>query len=315
MKNSAHEGQQLPEDERGFALLLTLLIVFLLTVLIFEVNFQVKTDLLAAGNFRDDLAAYYIAEAGISAGKALLEEDKETGNTSDNLTELWASPIPEYALGDGTFAGQITDESGKFNLNSLLDSQGKPILWKREQLARLFSLLEVDPDRVDPIIDWMDKNSETENHGAEDETYLAQDPPYPTKNRPLDTLEEIRFIKGITPEVYKKIAPYLTVYGDGKINVNTSDRLMLQSLANGIDDSIASRLIEGRPYDKNITDFKTKLSQAVAQTTTNNVKFDDLTVMSNVFSMEAYGSVGRTRKFIRAVWDRKEKRLLHFRVE
>ncbi|MDC4222924.1 MAG: general secretion pathway protein GspK [Candidatus Manganitrophus sp.] len=185
-----HRHNKLLKNEGGFALLLSLLVVLLLTVLILEIDFQARADLRAAGNFRDDLKAFYLARSAVSAGEAILKEDLRFSNKYDGLDELWAYPVPDYPLGDGVLSGAITDETGKFNLNSLVDNNGKTAATvqktRHKQLRRLFELLQLDPELVDPIVDWADIDSEPISaYGAEDETYRRLDPPLLRQKCPL----------------------------------------------------------------------------------------------------------------------------------
>ena len=310
------------DKEGGFVLLITLLVVLLLVVIVFEIDFQARADLRAAGNFRDDLAAYYVALSGITAEKAILKDDmKQSGNQVDSLNELWAATAPPFPVGEGTVSGKITDEAGKFNLNSLItnstNTQQTINQCKRTQLGNLFRLLSVDPILVDPIIDWIDKDNQTQQNGAEDETYQSLQFPYPTKNGPLSTLEEMLYIKGMTAEIYKTISHYLTVSAtDGKINVNTADRIILQSIDQSIDESSVKSLMRGIPYN-NVNDFFSALPAGSYKTNAlAGYVASSFSVKSDIFSIESHGTVRNTKKTIHAIWDRSGKgKYLYFRVE
>ena len=305
--------------EGGFVLLITLLVVLLLVVIIFEIDFQSRADLRAAGNFRDDTVSYYTALSGIAMGKALLAEDLKTSKDKDSLDEVWALRIPPLPVGNGMISFAIIDEAGKFNLNSIVNSGvGNQIATgiidsRIKQLRHLFELLEVDPKLVNPIIDWIDKNKETMPDGAEDETYQALPSPYETSNAPIKTLEEILFIKGMTAEVYQKISPYLTVYSETKINVNTADSLILQSLDSEMTESDVQKLIEGRPY-KDTAAFHTKLPGVVIQGRLADHP-NLFSVNSIIFSIKADGLVHNTQKTIHTIWNRDKKKYLYFKVE
>jgi general secretion pathway protein K len=328
--------------ERGFALIITLLIVLLLVVLVFETDFQARTDLKAAGNFRDDQAAYYLAISGIESGKAILKDDqdgktnKDSGQ-SDYEGELWSIPAPQYPLGEGTLSGQIKDEMGKFNLNSLIiQPQGRKesIIEsnKADQLKQLLRLLEISEGEtntiVESIVDWMDTETSTQRDGAEEYYYRSLEPPYDPPNDRISTLEEILFIKGVSPEIYKKIFPYITVYPKApsefsgtavltyKINVNTADTLVLQSIK--INDDLyvtegeAEKIIQDRPYTK--LEELHKTLDPLFGANSNKVK-EGLSVNSAIFSIESYGAVRGTEKNIRAIWDRRNKQLLYLKSE
>lgn len=320
ISNAGDEGNQI-NNQKGFALLLSLLVLILLVVIILEVDFQTRADLRAAGNFRDDVKAFYLARSAITAGEAILKEDLRLSPKYDGLDELWAYPVPEYPLGDGTLSGSITDESGKINLNALIGNNDKPVEWRKNQLRLLLESLQINPDPaasiVDSIIDWLDKNGDPERFGAEEGFYRAMTPPYSPKNGPLDTLEELHMVKGVTDEVYNKIAPYLTIYGDGKININTADKLVLMSLVEGIDETMVRKAIDARPYDNTTkAKFADNLSIEIKNKMTTAGLIPFLETKSNVFSIVAEGKVQDTRKIVRAVVKRgSPSQLLYFKVE
>ncbi len=317
-----HRGLPL-QNQRGFALLLSLLIIFLMVVIILEADFQVRADLRAAGNFRDDLKAFYLARSAVSAAEALLKDDTQNSNTYDGLDEFWAFPIPEYPLGDGFLSGSLVDEERKININFLVtkNSGGDRVVesGRKAQLERLFRLLEVDPELVDPIVDWLDSDNETLPYGAEEGAYQGRDPSYSPANGPFETLQELHMVEGITDKVYKKIAPYLTIYGKGQVNVNTADSLLLQSFDEGIDET-AARIITGkRPFDS-VGEFKTHLKDelnGVYQRMLGLRSLNWLAIKSNYFLLSAEGRVDRTRKIARAVIKRtgRKTQRLYFRVE
>ena len=62
-------------NQRGIALLLTLVILVLLVVLIVEFDYGTKINLITAGNFRDDVRATYLAKSGVAAAQAVLKDD------------------------------------------------------------------------------------------------------------------------------------------------------------------------------------------------------------------------------------------------
>lgn len=310
-------------NERGFALLLSLLIIFLLVVIILEADFQVRADLRAAGNFRDDLKAFYLAKSAVSAAEALIKDDTKNSNTYDGLDEFWSFPIPEYPLGDGFLSGTLVDEERKININYLVtrNSSGQRVVesGRKAQLERLFVLLELDPQLVDPIVDWLDSNNEALPFGAEAGAYQSREPSYSPANGPFETLQELHMVEGMTDKIYKKISPYLTVYGKGTVNVNTADALVLQSFDEGLDETSARIISDKRPFD-NVGEFRTHLRKELSDVYQRMLGLGNLNWLatkSNHFLLNAEGRVERTRKIAHAVIKRTgiKTQRLYFRVE
>jgi len=92
------------------------------------------------------------------------------------------------------------------------------------------------------IIDWRDEDNERgqeELINNENVYYELGDLPYLPKNRPYELVEEVALVQDVTPAIYESIAPYITVYGHGKLNINTCSRVLLESL--GLDKDLAGK--------------------------------------------------------------------------
>ena len=243
-------------DERGIALLLTLLVLTLLVALILEFDAEARREYRDAAAFRDNFKATVLARAAVQAARGVLQQDsvkeKQTGQAFDAPTDLWAFPITNYAIGDGLLNAQIEDELGKLNLNDL-SIVGEPAAKSAtmKKFKRLFELVQVNPDLVDAIVDWVDDNEVQEPAGAESLYYQAQRPSYKAANSKLQTLLELRLIKGITPEIIEKLSKVVTVFpidGGKLVNINTAGPLVLQSLDQRITQSMAADIIQARPF-------------------------------------------------------------------
>ena len=243
-------------DERGIALLLTLLVLTLLVALILEFDAEARREYRDAAAFRDNFKATVLARAAVQAARGVLQQDfvkdKQTGEFFDAPTDLWALPITNYAIGDGLLTAQIEDERGKLNLNDLA-AGGDPIAKNKRVLRvkRLFELLQINPDLVDAIVDWVDADEKPEPAGAESLYYQTLHPSYRAANVPLQTLLELRLIKGMTPDIIAKLSKLVTVYppdGQSKVNLNTADPLVIQALDTAITQGMAAEIVQARPF-------------------------------------------------------------------
>jgi type II secretory pathway component PulK len=276
----------------GVALILTLLFVVLLTVLVVEFAYEAQVEASYALNSENEFQAKLAARSAVYNGIGILETDRlETelaaseGGTAyaDSRQSSWAQPGSFEPLNDAVMRTTISDEFGKINLNALVYYVGgdQPTIRENIQVAleEFFQTRDEGVDAkalVDSLIDWMDEDDDTYDDGAETEFYEKSENPYPCKNGPMDSIEELLLIKGMTPELYfgsQNVEPpqlplseYLTVHGDwlGRINPNTvyvdydsgiSD--VLEAMAVGWEESNMGTIIDTEELLAGVIDFET----------------------------------------------------------
>src|SRR5215475_13248904 len=80
-------------QEQGLALVLTLFVVALVTVLVLEYNFDASVEIDLAMNYASDVQAYHLALAGVRFAQALLEQaPKDTNGPDDTWYKLGLIP-------------------------------------------------------------------------------------------------------------------------------------------------------------------------------------------------------------------------------
>ena len=290
------------KDKRGVVLILVLSMIALFSAMIITFSSDEGLDIELAYNFHDSIQAQYIALAGVEAAKVILEQD-DPGH--DSLDEQWAE-FPAYAatasgyLNGAQLTGTITDECSKFDLNSLAIKDNHTEL-RKLQFQRLFTLQNIDitqeelDDLTNCIIDWLDPDSEVTMGGAEDEYYLSLEPPYHSKNAPMDSIEEILLVKGMKSEYffgtenYDGLATYVTVGTGGKININTASEMVLKGISEHFNDDVVSSIIACRPFTTQNFSCVQGLNLADGSDESNWIKNNVLVVKSSRFSVEVKG--------------------------
>jgi general secretion pathway protein K len=192
---------------------------------------------------RDQAIAYALGAerwAGIELGKDAKQ------NNFDHLNEIWAYDLPPLPIDGGYINGRLEDLQGRFNLNSVLD----PL--QAERLTRLCIAINVDPDFVPALQDWIDNDTEVRENGAEDESYTLMNPPYRAANGFLADTSELLLVRGVSVQDYNDLTFYISALpGEGAINVNTASPLLLQSLTHDVTLPEVERIIglrAERPY-------------------------------------------------------------------
>ena len=95
----------------------------------------------------------------------------------------------------------------------------------------------------------MDEDSDPRENGAEDGYYQGLAQGYACKNAKFQILEELLLVKGMTQEIFNKASMHLTVYGNGKVNLNTAGKCACGRW--GMSDTLADKLIQFRRGNDN----------------------------------------------------------------
>jgi hypothetical protein len=139
------------------------------------------------------------------------------------------------------FRWGLIDEERKININNA----------ELKVLNRLFQIvLNLDETTAQElaasIIDWRDKDSDLTIPlgSAESPYYRSLSYPYDAKNAEFQVLDEVLLVRGMTQILFMKLKDYITIYGDGKININTAPREVL--LALGLSEDIVYKILSFR---------------------------------------------------------------------
>ncbi len=241
----------------------------------------------------DGFKAFLLARAGLQGGIGALKKVPEEILYQSGIA-FNPPPIP---MAGGTIYYRISAEDGKFNINDLIKSYDNlPNLKVQEMLTRLFEQLGIQRDKIFPIIDWMDDNSEEMGGGAEVYYYQNLKPPRKIKNAPMYSLSELTALKGWNrkivyeslknPDKEKNVSKdflseeekllvtdsdyvlsnNITAYlpfkdtGDDRININAAPYHVLMSISEFMTRQAVMRIlkykIEKGGYIKEINDLK-----------------------------------------------------------
>jgi len=259
-------GVQCSSGRAGSALVVALWVLMILSLMVGGLAFNMQVEAAISSQFRKRLAAEYLARGGVELARYILahlrdvskEEEFPEGENGDLMMAalhisrgIGVSGL-ERKLGRGKVVLDIVPEEGRRNVNLLTDEDWEEILDQSN----------VPEDKWDELIDcfrdWVDPNEEHRLNGAESDDPFYRDRGYECKNAPLDTVDELLLIKGFTPQIvyggpsevegeppYLGMARWLTVWGDGRVNVNTASREVLLTIPE-IDEFAVDAIIEGR---------------------------------------------------------------------
>lgn len=284
MKNNSNKHQQ------GFVLITVLLIVTLLSALLLGVNAELRTESKAVADWQSTTFSLTTARSGLNIAIAAIQEDPDVLLNPDTRKLFNGQETLNLDATDCTIT--ISEENGKLNVNELADKNGKLNRARVDQFLKLIDLHNEKYPTEQPItyslaanlIDWTDNNDKEtwldfisrDNTGTESTYYQTQQPSYRCANRPFTTNNELLLVKDMPKtKNTKDFLNNLTVYGDGKININTVPLTTLRSLTEKITEPVAQAIITARqtkPFTT-IEELKTlpDISETIFQTIQSNI--------------------------------------------
>ncbi|WP_304559710.1 type II secretion system minor pseudopilin GspK [Sphingomonas immobilis] len=219
-------------SERGAALLTVLLLVAVIAVLAATALERLRIATKIGGNAiaLDQARAAAIATealATIKVSDLLRKSPDRVSLVGDWSGTPFALPVP-----GGIATARIVDGGNCFNLNGLVLKAGDGVYTANpaamERFAKLIRVIGAPARSPEAIAaataDWIDTDTEVQPNGAEDSDYAGLAVPYRTPNMLMTDVSELRAVKGVTPELYAKLRPWICALPmalQSKVNVNT----------------------------------------------------------------------------------------------
>jgi general secretion pathway protein K len=186
---------------RGAALMLVMWLVALLAALVGAFALSARIEYMQGRTLYTGVAAAQAARAGLEyAMSRVADPDPVQAWIPDGRVHAWA-------FDGAAIEVRIVDESGKIDLNGA----DAPLF------SALLQVCGAEPAQAEAIasaiLDWRDGDDLVQPvDGAEDPHYAAAGLPYGAKDAPFDTVAEVQQVLGMTPELFRRIEPHLTVH-------------------------------------------------------------------------------------------------------
>jgi len=227
---------------RGFALIAALWLLVAFAAIGTAISIHAKTRRLSAANSLDEDRGRAAADAGLEHARSRLARLLAGNSISPRqMPAIAADPWREASLaladtiklGDERYHVSIRDAGASLNLNRATEVE----------LQRFFTALPVDAGRAveiaQSIMDWRDADNLHRLRGGEADEYLRMGSAVMPANDDFSRLEELQYVKGITPQIFARARPFLTLMGTGQINLNSAPRVVLLALPGMSDETVA----------------------------------------------------------------------------
>lgn len=205
--------------QQGAALVLVLWLVTLLSIMATGHSRNTHTDVMLASRLVETTKARGLAEAAVNhVILQMLGKHRDIDLPSDGT--VFAVPVR-----DARVAVAIRDATGLVDLNTA----------NPELLDALFRAGAVDdahrPGLIDAVLDWRDKDDLARLDGFEDADYRASGAPWTARDGAFVSVEELRYLPGMTQALYDRLAPLVTVYsGRGDVDMKFAPPALIAGL-------------------------------------------------------------------------------------
>ncbi|MCC5015899.1 MULTISPECIES: type II secretion system minor pseudopilin GspK [unclassified Legionella] len=183
--------------------------------------------------------------------------------------------------------GGLYDLQARFNLNNLTDKKYQALF---AQLLESISSQMTPDERKELTLattNWLMPYQP----GVGNEFfsyYLRKKPGYYPSQQPMQSVSELRLIKGVNAKLYQRLFPYVIALPESTpININTAPKQLLMTLGNGLNEEQVNELLAAR-RKKGISDLK-EIYPILEKL---NIRSDQITVESQYFMTIATVRIG-----------------------
>ena len=234
----------IPQERRGVALIMVLVTIALLASITAVASNSARTSAQVSVSLRAASIARAMAENGIIAATAQIDHrlvllSADSARRDEYLSDLEPAtstvrPLAFDSIGDGVFIVTVVDVSSRLDVNEA-GAEGWR-LFLRPQLGDIEAL------RIAQIIDAKVRGEGNDSSGSE---FALR------SRRPFETLDDLLIVPGISADLLARIAPMLTVDGNGTINRQAAPLPVLAAASGSVIDHPARLLLISRGWMKN----------------------------------------------------------------
>ncbi len=223
------------KSQSGVAMVVVLWMVSLLTIMAGSFSLSTQRNTGLVNNAKERARGLALADAGVNYALIML--------SLPDPIKRWRSDGTFYNV---TFAGGVVgitifDESGKIDVNSASEQTLRTVLGKLmggDEMAAT--------SLMDKILDWRDSDDMKRANGAEAKDYQAEGKAHVPQNKNFQSLEELQMVMGMSPALYRKLEPLLTIYtGQDGINPQKAPGEALRLLF-GMDEQAVAEFLNQR---------------------------------------------------------------------
>jgi type II secretory pathway component PulK len=299
---------------RGSILIFTLWILSTLVIFSAVIGMSIRQRIQLFSSIESRQQLRDLAGSAVKKAIVMVEHDVQRQRgffTADHKMYRHRNPdlLSWQALGRGSFQVAYAEDERFRNQVSLVpgvldeESRLNVNVASREELRRLISLVTSAADDdvaiiVDGILGWRSYGDASQEGFYSQNYYANLAEPYSPKGADFEILEELLLVQGVTPQIFHELRPYITVYGDGLVNINTASAVILETL--GLEPPLVDKILEVRRGEDAIEatrddhiflrayDIAAEVQQRVSLTAEEIQRIDELNTLQKIKIESAY---------------------------
>lgn len=246
--------------QHGMVLVLALWVLSILAAFALSMGVSIRQKAMLVSRIEKREALHFIAQNGVQKARiALIDffhkvKDRQTAEAKVyqyNNPEIFRSIAVDDGAADVFYENYdlgveeplvlygVEDEERKLNINTA----------SQQELKRLFIIAlgfteEMATDLANAIVDWRTELDQSIVGFYGEQYYQRLTFSYEPKKAPFEKLEELLLVKGMNQPLYDYIKRFLTIYGDGRVNINTAPKAVLFAL--GLSAEVIDLIVSAR---------------------------------------------------------------------
>jgi len=242
-------------NRRGMVLIFALWVVGILTILAVSVAAGIRQKIFLVQRLDERSRMNNLLHSAVKKAAGYIHQEMEVSdfeftpdvkmhllNNTGELTNIMLKN-DRAAIGyipvsqdDKSMHWGVVDEESKINLNKTDN------ITLTNLLTNVLKMKDEDASKLAlSLLDWRQEGTSEITGFYGDDYYSNLDHPYPKKSADYECLDEILLVKGMTKEIYDKLVNYVTIYGDGAVNINTAPEEVLEAM--GITEELADKIL------------------------------------------------------------------------
>ncbi len=243
------------KNRKGFALLAAIWLCVAIAAVALQFSLEARQRRLLGINTSERGRGRAAAMGALNATQASLDASLRQGPGTAGAAAGLRGSDPWLDV-DSLYRGTMYIDSIPVDIEARdLGSQLNINNMNEAQLRTFFGLALKDFSTAEhltqAILDWRDADSLPRSNGIERDGYIKNEKLVLPSNQPFRELVELESVDGMTPEIYEKVARYLTTRGSGRINVNSADTIVLRSVP-GMTDQVLTQILAQRGRGRRI---------------------------------------------------------------